>query len=52
MAVKDDPPLELSTTKASSGVNLGSVRYALGINLVLALWLGSSFGTYFPDRRS
>jgi hypothetical protein len=40
MALHDDPPVEISTTKASGGVKLGSVRYVLGISLVLAAVAG------------
>jgi hypothetical protein len=32
----DEPPIEISETKASGGIKLGSVRYVLGISLVLA----------------
>jgi hypothetical protein len=36
MTIHDDRPVEISETKASGGIKLGSVRYVLGIGLVLA----------------
>jgi hypothetical protein len=35
-----DPPVDVSEVKASQGVKLGSVRYVLGISLVLAAVAG------------
>lgn len=35
-----DKPVELSETKASGGVKLGSVRYVLGISIALAAVAG------------
>ncbi len=36
MTLHDERPVEISETKASGGIKLGSVRYVLGISLVLA----------------
>jgi hypothetical protein len=36
MTLHNDQPLEISETKASGGIKLGSVRYVLAISLVLA----------------
>jgi hypothetical protein len=47
MAVHDDPPVELSATKASGGVKLGSVRYVLGISLALAAVAGITIWNIF-----
>jgi hypothetical protein len=40
MTLHDHGPIELSEIKASGGVKLGSVRYVLGISLVLAALAG------------
>jgi len=40
MTSRETQPVELSTTKASGGVKLGSVRYVLGGSLVLAIVAG------------
>lgn len=40
MTPHDTPPVEISATKASGGVKLGSVRYVLAGSLVLALIAG------------
>jgi hypothetical protein len=40
MTLHDEAPVEISATKASGGVKLGSVRYVLGISLILAAVAG------------
>jgi hypothetical protein len=36
MTLQNDRPVEISETKASGGIKLGSVRYVLAISLMLA----------------
>jgi hypothetical protein len=36
MTLHDDRSFEISETKASGGIKLGSARYVLGVGLVLA----------------
>jgi hypothetical protein len=40
MTLHGERSVEISETKASGGVKLGSVRYVLGISLVLAALAG------------
>jgi hypothetical protein len=40
MTPHEDVPVEISETRASGGVKLGSVRYVLGISLALTAVAG------------
>jgi hypothetical protein len=40
MTPQSDKPIEISEVNASQGIKLGSVRYVLGISLVLAAVAG------------